>query len=158
MKVLSIDPGFERLGVAILEKNNGKESLVFSTCLRTKKTDSFPDRLFELGLSLEQTVREHSPTHMAIESLFLSTNQKTAMHVAEVRGMILYIARKYELEIFEYTPLQIKTALTGHGKADKTQVAFMVERILSLPDKKRLDDELDAIACGLTHFAYYRKY
>jgi crossover junction endodeoxyribonuclease RuvC len=156
MKVLSIDPGFERLGVAVLEKDRSSESLVFSTCLRTKKTDTFVDRLFILGSLLEQIISEHLPTHLAIESLFLSTNQKTAMHVAEVRGMILYIARKHHLEIFEYTPLQIKTALTGHGKADKTQVAFMVEKILSLPIEKRLDDELDAIACGLTHLAYYR--
>lgn len=163
MKVLAIDPGYERLGIAVLEKDpdNGKEYWIHSETFRTMGSKEFVDRLNEIGKRLEYLIEIHKPEMLAIENLFLSNNQKTAMRVAEVRGAILYIARSSELEVYEYTPLQIKVAVGGHGKADKHAVIDMTQKLVQIPKapagSKRLDDEYDAIACGLAHFAYYRR-
>lgn len=156
MKIIAIDPGFERLGVAILEKNGetGTETLLYSACVQTSKKDAFTDRLLALGVAIENIIAEYSPQALAIEELFFTTNQKTVMKVAEVRGMLIYTAMKMGLTVYEYTPLQIKTAITGYGRADKDQIQLMVHRLIEVPDGAKLDDELDAIACGLTHFAY----
>ena len=93
---------------------------------------------------------------MAIEKLFFTTNQKTAMGVSEARGVIIYEGSKTGLKIFEYTPLQIKIAVTGYGKADKSQVLFMVKKLIKIDDSIKSDDEIDAIAIGLTAFAHQR--
>lgn len=155
MRILSIDPGYERLGIAVLEKNK-KEELLFSECFKTKATLSFPERLELVGREIARVIKEFSPETLAIENLFLETNQKTAMRVAETRGAILYQARLLGLEVYEYTPLQIKMATTGYGKATKEQVMTMVRKLVSGAETKKQDDEMDAIAIGLTHFAYYR--
>ncbi len=155
MRIIAIDPGYERLGIAILEKNK-KEELIFSECFKTKATIPFFDRLELVGLEVAKIINEYEPVVLAIENLFIETNQKTAMRVAEVRGAILYQARILGLEIYEYTPLQVKTATTGYGKANKEQVMNMVRRLVSGAENKKQDDEMDAIAIGITHFAYVR--
>jgi crossover junction endodeoxyribonuclease RuvC len=163
MRVLALDPGYERLGIAIIEKDikTGKESWVYSETFRTVGTDEFADRLEQIGTHIKSIIDIYKPSMCAIENLFISNNQKTAMRVSEVRGALLFVAREAELEIFEYTPLQIKAAVGGHGKADKKAVMNMTQKLIAIPDlpkgSKRLDDEYDAIACGLTHFAYYRR-
>lgn len=153
MKILAIDPGYERLGVAVLEKSGGKESALFSCCLTTNKNQAHSERLAFIGDEVEKIIKKLKPESLTIESLFLFSNQKTAMKVAEARGVILCEAARAGLPVFEYTPLQIKIAVTGYGKSDKRQVAEMARKLLSLPDKKRLDDEYDALAIGLTFFA-----
>lgn len=153
MKIISIDPGYERLGIAIIEKD-GKERLLFSECFKTKAVLPFVDRLELVGREVARVVEEFKPQALAIENLFLDTNQKTAMRVAEVRGAILYQARLSGLAIYEYTPLQIKTAITGYGKATKGQVMVMVRKLIAGTENIKQDDEIDAIAIGLTHFAY----
>lgn len=155
MRIIAIDPGYERLGIAVLEKNK-KEELLFSECFKTKATRSFVERLELVGREVARVITEYEPTVLSIENLFIETNQKTAMRVAEVRGAILYQARLSGLEIYEYTPLQIKVATTGYGKATKGQVTSMVRRLVSGAENKKQDDEMDAIAIGLTHFAYVR--
>lgn len=155
MRIIAIDPGYERLGIAVLEKNK-KEELVFSTCFKTSKTLPFVERLELVGREVARVIAEFEPKELAIENLFLDNNQKTAMRVAEVRGAILYQARLSGLAIAEYTPLQIKVATTGYGKATKEQVMSMVRRLITGAEKKFQDDEMDAIAIGLTHFAYVR--
>lgn len=160
--VLSIDPGYDRLGAAVLQKENGKEQLVYSICIETNKKDLFENRLLQIGTDLEKIIKTYNPDIIAIESLFMAKNHKTVIGVAEARGVILYLAAKYTIGIKEYTPLQIKSALTSDGKATKEQVAFMVKKILesnhksSLDWTKKKDDELDAIACGITALATYR--
>lgn len=156
MKIISIDPGYERLGIAILSRDttNGKESLLFSECFKTKAGLPFVERLELVGREVARVIKEFKPEALAIENLFIETNQKTAMRVAEVRGAILYQARLLGLEIYEYTPLQIKVAVTSYGKASKNQVMFMVRKLVSGADGVKQDDEMDAIAIGLTHFAY----
>jgi crossover junction endodeoxyribonuclease RuvC len=168
MNLLSIDPGYERMGVAVLQKGtNNKHRLIYSDCWKTSAKLPFNERLLILGEKLELTIKEHVPSVFAVEKLFFETNQKTAMNVAEVRGMLLYIAGKYKLTIFEYTPLQIKVAVAGHGKASKNEVMKMTSLLVDLPKKAKSpprrdparagqDDEYDAIAVGLTCLAIER--
>lgn len=155
MRIIAIDPGYERLGIAIIEKD-GKEKLLFSECFKTKANLPFVDRLELIGREVARIIEEYQPTALAIENLFIETNQKTAMRVAEVRGAILYQAKVLGLDIHEYTPLQIKVATTGYGKATKIQVMTMVKKLVSGAESIKQDDEMDAIAIGLTHFAYVR--
>lgn len=152
MIILGIDPGFERLGIAFVKKEHGaKEVLLFSECFKTSKELPFTERLKLIGARLEELIQEYHPTHLGIETLFIETNQKTAMRVAEARGVILFFAAKYGLKICEYSPLQIKAAVTGYGKADKKAVMAMVPKLIAVPTtKKMIDDELDAIAVALT--------
>ncbi len=153
MRVLSIDPGYERIGIAVIESSAPKESVLYSDCMRTSPKDPFPDRLKQVGLEVERLLSLYTPDAVALEQLFFNTNQKTAMHVAEVRGALLYIARKAGIKTYEYTPLQVKIAILGYGRGEKKQVIAMVERLVTLPQSSRLDDEYDAIAVGLTCLA-----
>lgn len=157
IRILGIDPGFDRLGVCILDKEGGKETLVTSLGILTSKSEVFEDRLLYIGDAVEKLVTKYKPDHLAIETLFVTKNQKTAMLVACVRGVIIYLCKKHGLSIFEYSPPQIKLAVTGYGQAKKDDVAYMVSKIIAIPkDKKQLDDEVDAIAIALTHSAHYK--
>ncbi len=155
MRVLAIDPGYERLGVAIIDKNIGqKETVVFSECFKTNAKLTFEDRLCLIGEHVEQIILEYKPTALSIENLFISNNQKTAMRVAEVRGVIIFLSKKHELSVKEFTPLQIKLSVTGDGKSTKGQVIKMVKMLAQNTKPKAIDDEYDAIAIGLAYFAY----
>ena len=157
MIILGIDPGFERLGIAILEKEkNQKEHVVFSECFKTSAKLEFPERLQLIGEQVEKIIKKYKPDVLAIETLFLTTNHKTVMNVAEARGVVIYEAKKAGLKIFEASPPQIKIATTGYGKADKEQVMRMVKLLVDIDKSKKSDDELDAIAIALTGFACLR--
>ncbi len=157
MRILAIDPGLERVGVAILDKERGaKETLIFSECFKTKASLPLSERLNLIGLHINKIVLEYEPEILAIESLFFTTNQKTAMVVSQARGVIIYEGTKNGLPVHEYTPLQIKVAVTGYGKATKTQVNSMVQKLINIPKKITSDDEMDAVAIGLTCFAHIR--
>lgn len=157
MKVISIDPGYERVGIAVLEKNNdGKEIVLFSECFKTSKELPYFERLKAIGNEIKSVIKKYSPDALAIETLFFNTNQKTAMMVSEARGMMLYECCQNNLEIAEFTPLQIKVAVTGHGRSDKSSVIKMIPLLVELKTKPKLDDEYDAIAVGLTYFAHKR--
>lgn len=154
--VLACDPGFERLGVAVVSRAGSKEALIYSDCVRTAASLPFPERLKILGEEVERLIKQHKPHAVALEEVYFEKNAKTAMQVAEVRGMLTYIAARANLVVHQYTPLEVKVAITGYGKSDKRAVAHMVARLVTLPVKKRLDDELDAIAVGLTCLASSR--
>jgi len=157
MKILSIDPGFDRLGIAVLEEKNPSPILLYSSCFTTNRSLSFPKRLVSIAEEIERIILKYKPVVLAIETLFITTNQKTAMRVAEARGSIIFLCAKKNLSISEYTPLQIKMAVTGYGKADKRQVTEMIKKLISLDiNKKTTDDEYDAIAVGLTYLASYK--
>jgi crossover junction endodeoxyribonuclease RuvC len=166
MKILGIDPGFERLGVAILEKNKGdkKERVLFSECFKTSAKLEFSERLKLIGEEVRNVIKKYKPEVLSIETLFLTTNQKTVMHVAEARGVVIYEASNAGLKIFEASPPQIKIATTGYGKADKNQIIKMVKILVDIDNsktslaesKRESDDELDAIAIALTAFAHLR--
>ncbi|MES2930421.1 MAG: crossover junction endodeoxyribonuclease RuvC [Patescibacteria group bacterium] len=154
MKILSIDPGFERVGIAIIERTpKAKDTLSYSACFKTSAKIPFPERLALIGAEIERIIEKYEPRALGIEKLYFTTNQKTAMGVSEARGVIVYTAARNGLSIFEYTPGQIKTAVTGYGKADKAMVMSMVPKLIKMNAKTDSDDELDAIAIGLTCLA-----
>lgn len=153
MKVLGIDPGYGRCGIAVVERIGSKESLVFSDCIETSADLPFAQRLKAVADRVIDAIRVYGPEAIAIEEVYFSKNQKTAFHVAEVRGMLLYLAVNANLPVFEYNPLSIKIAITGYGRSNKEQVTAMIERIVRPNKKIRIDDEYDAIAVGITHLA-----
>lgn len=154
MKILAIDPGFERVGIAVLEKSSGqKDKVIYSTCFKTSAKIPFHARLTAIGNEIEDTIKKYKPIALAIEKLYFTTNQKTVMGVSEARGVIVYSASRNGLLIFEYTPPQIKVAVTGYGKADKAMVMIMLPKLIDINTKSQSDDELDAIAIGLTCLA-----
>ena len=157
MLILGIDPGFERMGCAILEKSPGVEKLIYSSCLISSRNDPHEKRLLVLAKGLKKIIKDSKPDIMAIEKLFFTANQKTALKVAEARGVALLLAAENNLKVFEFTPLEVKMAMTGYGRAEKDQVRKMVLAMLKInTDKKfasssgKLDDEIDAIAIALT--------
>ncbi|MBU0750170.1 crossover junction endodeoxyribonuclease RuvC [Patescibacteria group bacterium] len=148
MRVLGIDPGFDRLGLAILEGDPSKPTLVWSTCVQPPKGEQ-NERLACVFKAVSEALAEYSPDLLALETLFFSTNKKTAISVAEARGAILAAAGTHGILVKEIAPGQVKLAVTGYGASDKRAVALMIPKLVSLPEKKRLDDELDAIAVGI---------
>lgn len=154
MKILGIDPGIERIGIAIIEKNLGKEEYIFSECFKTSSKLSQYERLVLIAHEIEAIIKKYNPGGLAIEKLYFEKNTKTAMSVAEARGVILFSCAQKKLQIFEYTPLQIKVAVTGYGKSDKKAIMQMIPKIIKIPNQKMIDDEMDAIAIAITCFAH----
>ena len=154
MRVLAVDPGYDRLGVAVLEHGDGKEKLLYSSCIETDKKNDLSSRLHYLGEQFTALLREYHPDAVAVETIFFNKNQKTAVAVAEARGVILFLAKEHGAEVYEYGPQEIKVAITGYGKSDKTAVIDMVMRLVEGAPAKALDDEYDAIAVGVTALAH----
>ncbi|KND51539.1 MAG: crossover junction endodeoxyribonuclease RuvC [Parcubacteria bacterium C7867-007] len=151
-RVLAIDPGYDRLGIAVLEGDASKPVHVWSDCVVP------PKGLRELRLAVvykavADVIRKYQPDILALETLFFSTNKKTAVGVAEARGAILAAAGAAQIPVQEYAPQQVKLAVTGYGASDKVGIARMIPHLISLPPKKRLDDELDAIALAIAGLA-----
>jgi crossover junction endodeoxyribonuclease RuvC len=157
MKILAIDPGFERIGIAIIEKTlSKKDILVYSECFKTSAKIPFHERLRNIGTRVEEIIIKYKPVALSIEKLYFTTNQKTVMGVSEARGTIIYVCSKNNLAIYEYTPPQIKVAVTGYGKASKENIMSMVPKLIDTHGDISSDDELDAIAIGLTCLACER--
>lgn len=152
MKILGIDPGYERLGIAIVEKNpeNRNPNLIFSETFKTSANDTDAERLFQIQKEIERVIKKYRPEKMGIETLFFNKNIKTAIKVAEARGIILACAKKYNLEITELSPQQVKIAVTGYGRSDKKAIIKMIPLLIQIKEKKKFfDDEYDAIAASL---------
>ncbi|MEK7228104.1 MAG: crossover junction endodeoxyribonuclease RuvC [Patescibacteria group bacterium] len=148
-KIIAIDPGYDRCGVAVVSETTGKPAVLFSTCITSDKTDEQYLRLTSIFKQLEKLIKKHKPTHLAIETLFFSVNKKTAIRVAEARGAILTLAGLHGLPLIELSPQAIKIATTGVGNATKEQIEKMVRLTVVLPKATKLDDEIDAIALGV---------
>jgi crossover junction endodeoxyribonuclease RuvC len=148
MRVLAIDPGFDRLGMAVVEGDPSRPTHVWSDCVLPEK-GAPAARLSAVYDAIISAIQTYQPDILAIESLFFSTNVKTAMGVAEARGAVLAAAGKSALPVGEFSPQEVKLAVTGYGAADKKGVAQMIPHLITLPPKKRLDDELDAIALAI---------
>ncbi len=155
MKVLAIDPGYDRIGIAVVENSTQGELLHYSDCFETDKKTEFSDRIHALGIHLEGLLRKHKPDSVAIETLFFNKNIKTAIGVAQARGVILYLAKKSGCLVYEFGPQEIKIATTGYGKSDKASVIAMVKRLVKNVPENALDDEYDAIAVGITCLAHH---
>lgn len=155
--ILGIDPGYDRVGICVLDVENGKDRLIFSTCVQTDKKSDSNKRIAQIAFEVESVIQKYKPVCMGIESLFLFKNQKTVIQVAEARGVIKYVAEKCGLKIIEPTPMQIKSSIAGDGHADKSQVEYMVRNILNLGyEGKIIDDEIDAMAIALTTRLFYK--
>jgi len=155
MKVLAIDPGYDRLGVAVMEYQAGKEIIIYSTCIETDKKSELTERLYEIGKIVSTLLLKYKPDTVAVETLFFNKNIKTAIGVAEARGIIIYLAKQAKCQLYEFGPQEIKIAVTGYGKSDKQAVFAMIKRLLPDVPPKALDDEYDAIAVGITCLAQY---
>tara|TARA_B100000508_G_scaffold141049_1_gene145611 strand:+ start:5769 stop:6248 length:480 start_codon:yes stop_codon:yes gene_type:complete len=155
MRVIGVDPGYDRLGVAVVEYDDGKETLLHSECIETDKNLDLHKRLKILGDAFSAVLQIHSPTTLAIETLFFNKNAKTAIGVAQARGIILYLAQTHNCEVYEFGPQEIKVAITGYGKSDKEAVIDMTKRLVKNAPESALDDEYDAIAVGITCLAHY---
>jgi crossover junction endodeoxyribonuclease RuvC len=156
MRVLALDPGYDRLGAAVLEMQNGKEHVLLSTCITTRKTDTLPERLRDVGVALEQILETYHPHTLALETLFFNKNAKTAIGVAEARGICIYLGVRHGCTILEYSPQQVKAATTGYGNSDKAAVTSMIKRLVVGVPETAHDDEYDAIAVGVTALAHNR--
>ena len=151
MKILGIDPGFARLGWGIIENDNGKYFLISSGCFETEKSLGSGERLLSIYNLTCDKIKESQPEAIALETLFYNTNAKTVIPVGEVRGIILLAAEQMNVPIYQYTPLQVKMAVSGYGRADKNQVQQMTKSILKLQSIIKPDDAADAVAIALTH-------
>lgn len=151
LRVLGIDPGTATTGWAIVEEDKKNTRLVACGCVNTSKLKSDADRLVEIGRDISSLIKKYRPDEAAIEDLFFFKNLKTAITVAQARGVILYEIKKNLIPLFSYTPLQVKQALTGYGRADKNQIQVMVKNILKLKSIPKPDDAADAIAIAICH-------
>lgn len=148
MRVLAIDPGYDRAGIAVVEGDPSRPHVVWSDCILPPKGDK-EARLAVVLAAVTQALEEHTPDALALETLFFSTNKKTAIGVAEARGVILAAAGAAQVRIIECSPQQVKLSIAGNGRADKKAIARMIPRLVTLDARKRLDDELDAIGVGI---------
>lgn len=156
MKVLGIDPGIAITGMAVVEEKEGKFELLFAKAVETKAGLPADRRLQLIFEEVSDIVAVQKPDIAALEKLFFNTNAKTAFSVGQARGAIISALAHFALRIEEYTPLQVKTALTGYGRADKKQIQQMVKTILKLPEVLRPDDVADGAAIALTHLFSYK--
>jgi crossover junction endodeoxyribonuclease RuvC len=149
--ILGIDPGYGRLGWAIGKKTSADWGRLELGCIETAAHRDTYQRYQELENELQKVIDKYQPDEAAIETLFFSNNQKTAMQVAESRGIILAALIRNKLPITQYNPMEIKETVTGNGRADKKAVEKMIRMEFKLGDKKVLDDAIDALAVVLTH-------
>lgn len=151
MRILGIDPGIGRCGWGVIEVKNSKITVEDYGCIETSPKLSIEKRLEEIHKVIIEILDRYSPEVLSIEELFFNTNAKTAFVVGQARGVILLAASEKKLEVSIYTPLQVKMALTGYGRADKNQIGQMVKTLFGLKEIPKPDDTADALAIALTH-------
>jgi crossover junction endodeoxyribonuclease RuvC len=151
MKILGIDPGIGRTGWGVIKAERGELRAEKYGCIETSMKIPLEKRLQAVYAEIEKIIQEEKPDEMAIEELFFNTNAKTAMVVGQARGVVLLAAAQHKLTVGVYTPLQVKIAVTGYGRAEKNQVGQMVKTILKLASIPKPDDTADALAIALTH-------
>lgn len=149
MRVIGIDPGTAICGYGIIDVQGNKLSVVHYGAVFTSKEFSPADRLLILHEELQQIIEEYKPEIMAVEELFFNKNSSTVMTVSQARGVILLTGVKNKLAIREYTPIQVKLAVVGYGRATKEQVTYMVQRLLNIKEKPKPDDVADALAVAI---------
>lgn len=151
VRIMGIDPGYHRCGYGVLEGPSRQEQLLGSGVMVTPTDQPLAHRLNVLAQELDAQLLKWRPDGVAVEEIFFAKNAKTAIGVAQARGVVLQRCASASIPLFEYPPTMVKSQLTGNGRADKKQVEFMVRKFVSLDSGARLDDELDAIAVALCH-------
>ncbi len=156
MKILGIDPGIGRMGWGIIKNHESRIMNQGYGCIETAAKVSIEKRLLTIHTKLLEIINEYKPDVLAIEELFFNTNAKTAFVVGQARGVILLTAAEKNLSVAIYTPLQVKMAITGYGRAEKAQIGQMVKVLLKLSSIPKPDDTADALAVALTHAFSYK--
>ena len=151
MIIIGIDPGYAKVGYGALKYENNSFKVLDYGCIKTSPPMKFEQRLLRISEEIVRLYKEYSPEAIAVEKLFFNENTKTAIDVAQARGAIILTAAQAMLPVFEYTPLQVKMAVTGYGRADKHQVQQMVRTIMNLPKAPKSDDAADALAIAVCH-------
>lgn len=151
MKALGIDPGTATTGYGILDETGDTVKVIDYGCIKTSKNEPSQKRLEKICKDLKKIISKHKPNCVVVERLFFGNNAKTAMSVGQARGVILLAASQSGVDIAEYTPMEVKMAITGYGRADKKQVQQMVKRLLKLKVMPKPDDAADALAVALCH-------
>ncbi|MBL8179075.1 MAG: crossover junction endodeoxyribonuclease RuvC [Bryobacterales bacterium] len=151
MRVLGIDCGTERTGYGVIDTDGRKHSLISSGVIRTSPRQPLSVRLLEIGNALRQIIAEHRPEQAAVEAVFHAVNVKSALTLAHARGVALFTVTEAGLALGEYSPLEVKNSVVGYGRAEKSQVQFMVQSILRLPEKLESEDASDAVAVAICH-------
>jgi crossover junction endodeoxyribonuclease RuvC len=150
MRILGIDPGTGILGFGVIDVAKGQLKLVDAGVIKTPVHQADSDRLETIFNELTEIIDQSKPTVMAVEKLFFAKNVTTAMSVSQARGVVLLLGKQHKMELYEYTPMQIKQGLTGYGKATKAQIQEMVRTVLKLKTVPKPDDAADALACAIT--------
>ena len=153
MVILGIDPGLATLGWGVIDAQPGRQRLIEYGCILTTPDQRFPERLKQIGEDMRALLQRFQPEEIAFEELFFARNVTTALTVGAARGVSLAACAEYTDRLYEYTPMQVKQAIVGYGKAEKQQVQQMVKLLLHMQDIARPDDAADAIAIALTHAA-----
>ena len=148
--MLGVDPGFGRVGFGVIEKSGSDWIHVAHGCIETSSKHTLSDRLMEVHENLILVIKKYRPDRAALEELFFAKNAKTAMQVGQARGVLLLTLLQAGLPVDEYTPLEVKQAVTGYGRAEKVQLQKMIAMLLHLPKKPIQDDAADALAIALT--------
>lgn len=151
MIILGIDPGLAFTGYGLIKYEKKKNSLIEYGYIETNKKDAFPLRLKKIHFELKKIINKYNPQEIVIEEIFFSKNTRTALIVGKVYGVLVLTVSLLELEVYEYTPLQVKQAIVGNGRADKFQVQSMVKILLNLPEIPRPDHAADALAVAICH-------
>lgn len=151
MIILGVDPGLATVGVGVIEAHNGVYRAIEYGSIITKPRQLLEDRLRQIFDKLSDVISRHKPDCMVVEELFFNTNQKTEVDVAQARGVILLAAQMQGIDIYEYTPLQVKMAVVGYGRAQKNQVIYMTRLLLKLEKDPKPDDTADALAIAICH-------
>lgn len=151
MKILGIDPGMAIVGYSVIEYDGKDSVLLHSGSIQTQKGPRESARLLEIFEDMNIIVDKYKPDTAAIEKLFFFRNQTTVMPVAHARGVILTVLEKFNIPIYEYTPMEVKQVLTGYGRADKKEVEQMVKLSLGVENLPKLDDTVDSIAIAICH-------
>lgn len=156
--VLGIDPGTAIVGYGIVKQTGNKLTVIDHGCIKNASTLTQQERLIRIADGLKALIEQHNPQEIAVEELFFSKNVKTAMTVAQARGVILLTAAKASIRTAEYKPNQVKLAVCGYGSAEKTQVQEMVKRLLNMKEIVKPDDAADALAVAICHLHSRREF
>ena len=156
MIILGIDPGIATVGFGVIKTERNTHQLLQYGVISTPAGQRLSARLLQIGLDLEQLISLFQPDAIAVEELFFNTNVKTGISVAHGRGVILMTAEKCGVPLYEYTPLQVKQAIVGYGRAEKQQIQYMVAKMLAMREIPRPDDAADALAIAICHAHYYK--
>ena len=151
MTILGIDPGYAIIGYGVIKHNSGKFAVIEYGAVTTKAGNPFTSRLLRIFEGINEVIKRTTPDAVSIEKLFFNTNTTTAIDVAQARGVILLAAKLNNIPVYEYTPLQVKSAVTGYGRAEKKQVMEMIKSLLRLEKIPKPDDTADALALAVCH-------